>query len=275
MVPFASWYWTMAVAKSSPDVLVLGTSAGLYRSTDGGTSWQAVGPTGVNATSLVQDGSTMFMAGAHIASANATPIIRSGSGRTVADGAPVVASSTDDGATWTVLHPRGLANVAVQALAVDPSGGSSLYALLNNGALYRSTDRGASFQLVSPRLGVSPWALAITANSRFVAGDMDSGSHVSANARAWQPSPFADSAGGRMVMEYAVQPTHSTRVLMTSIGVVASSDGGKTWHVTLHSPVMFGPVAFAAGSPSDAYAVGFDRSLWRTTDAGAHWTKVT
>ena len=77
-----------------------------------------------------------------------------------------------------------------------------------------------------------------------------------------------------MVMEYAVQPTDSTRVLMTAYGVEMSTDSGKTWHVALKSNVMFGPVAWAPTKSDVAYAVGFDRSLWRSDDGGKSWTKV-
>src|SRR4051795_8910911 len=54
--PPAIWYWTMAVSPSDPDVLVLATSGGLYRSTDGGKTWQPTGPKGFNSTSVLQDG---------------------------------------------------------------------------------------------------------------------------------------------------------------------------------------------------------------------------
>jgi hypothetical protein len=128
---------------------------------------------------------------------------------------------------------------------------------------------------VSAKLGVAPWALAIMPNGHFVAGDMDSGSHVSSNGKAWQQGPFTDSHGGHMVMEYAVQPTDSTRVLMTSRGVQMSTNGGKTWHFALRSDVMFGTVAWAPNKPSVAYVIGFDdHSLWRSDDGGKRWTKV-
>ena len=78
-----------------------------------------------------------------------------------------------------------------------------------------------------------------------------------------------------MVMEYAVQPTDSTRVLMTSRGVQMSTDGGQTWHFALKSDVMFGPVAWAPSTSDVAYVVGFDRSVWRSSDAGKSWTKVS
>ena len=41
-VPSSMWYWTMAVSPSDPNVLVVGSASGLYRSEDGGKSWSPV-----------------------------------------------------------------------------------------------------------------------------------------------------------------------------------------------------------------------------------------
>jgi photosystem II stability/assembly factor-like uncharacterized protein len=276
-LPFGAWYWTMAVSPSEPKVLVLGTSNGLYRSTDGGKTWLPTGPKGINATSLVQAGSSIF-AGGVLAAPGASDWVWRGNRtfRTAPDGAAVFAASSDGGKSWQELHPRGLPNLAVQALTVDPVNKSVLYALLNTGRLYRSTDGARSFRLVSAKLGVPPWALAITHGSRFLAGNMDSGHYLSANGKKWQQSAYKDSEGMRHVMEYAVHSTDRTRVLMTSTGVEMSTDSGKTWHVVLKSQAMFGPVAWAAPKKSDvAYAVGFDRSVWRSDDGGKSWAKVS
>ena len=56
---------------------------------------------------------------------------------------------------------------------------------------------------------------------------MDSGSYVSANAKAWKQTPFTDSKGGRMVMEYAVQPGDSKRILMSSDGIMMSTTAAR------------------------------------------------
>lgn len=261
----------MAVSPSDPNVLLLGTSSGIYRSSDGAKTWKPVGPQGVNTTSLVAAGSSIFAGGVP----GPNPVIRKGKGRTAPDGPAVFASSTDGGKTWRTLHPDGLPNVTVQALAVDPAKANVLYALLNSGKLYRSTDGARSFKIVSPKIGAAPWALAVTQSGQFVAGDMDNGGYRSTNGKVWQRTPFSDSAGGRMVMEYAVQPTEATRVLMTSVGIEISTDAGKTWHLALKSHLMFGPVAWAPSAAQVAYAVGFDRSFWRSADGGNTWAKVS
>lgn len=275
-VPSANWYWTMAVAPTNPEELVVGTSSGLYRSVDGGKSWQATGPAGVDATSLVDVGDAILLGG--VTGGGPSPISHDTSTNTriVTSGKPLFAESTDGGSSWTVLHPSGVPDSAVQALAVDPTESSMVYLLTNTGALYRSTNSGRTFSLDASKLATPPWALTISKSHAIVAGNMDNGSYVCSSASSCTKTGFHDTSGGQMVMEYAVAPTDLTRVLMTAYGIEMSSDGGKTWHVVLRDKgVMFGPIAFAPSSPEIAYAVGFDGSVWRTSNAGESWNEVS
>jgi photosystem II stability/assembly factor-like uncharacterized protein len=273
-VPKAKWYWSLAVSNSDPNTLLLATSNGLYRSTNAGTTWQPVGPTGVNATSLAEAGNVVLMSGVHLAP-GAKPVVIEKRTYLSGRGPGLLAASTDDGQTWHQLHPRGLPNLAIQALAADQAHAQVVYALLRTGALYRSSDSGHSFRLIAPRLGGPPWALAITRANHFLAGDMTTGPYLSTNGKQWSHPAFVDPKGGVMVMEYAVQPTNLKRILMTSYGVLMSTDSGQSWHVALKSKVMFGPVAWAPKASRVAYAVGWDRSLWRSLDGGASWTRVS
>jgi len=274
-VPKATWYWTLAVSSADPNALLLGTSAGIYRSTDAGKSWQpAAGLGRINATSLAQSGSTLFLGGVR-SLPGAKAVIVAGGAYVSGPGTTVLAMSRDDGNTWQQLHPRGLPDVGVQALAVDPAGHSLLYAVLRTGALYRSADDGRSFNLVTQTVGGTPWAVAVTQNHHFITGDMTSGSYMSNTGDKWLRTQFADLKGGSMVMEYAVQPTDTRHVLMTSYGVLSSRDAGRSWHVALKSKVMFGPVAWAPNTSTVAYAVGWDRSVWRSDDGGTSWAQVS
>jgi photosystem II stability/assembly factor-like uncharacterized protein len=215
----------------------------------------------------------MYAGGVHV-TPTTSAVIRKGTARAASDGPAVLSSSTDGGVTWQTLQPKGLPSVSIQSLATDPSNTSSLYALTNTGKLYRSIDSAKTFQLFDAKLGIAPWAIAITQGNQFVSGDMDSGPHTSANGKSWTPTPYTDLRKGKMVMEYAVQPDAPNHVLMTSIGIESSTDGGKTWHPALKSQTMFGPVAWAASSPKIAYAIDFDSILWRSADSGKTWKKV-
>jgi photosystem II stability/assembly factor-like uncharacterized protein len=270
-VPYEPWYWTMVVPRSDPNVVLLATSDGVLRSADGAKTWRPVGPRGVNVTSLVQAGGRIYLGGVP----GPNPVIRKGPGRTAPDGPGVLALSTDGGNRFRLLQPRGLPKTTIQSLAVDPADERTLYALLNDGRLFRSTDGAQSFRLVTRKIGIAPWALAVTKGRRFVGGDMDAGGFASTNGTRWQRTPFTDARGGRMVMEYAVDPSDPAQVLMTSVGIFRSTDGGETWRLVLKSNVMFGPVAWAAPASGVAYAVGFDRSFWRTDDGGVSWRRVS
>jgi photosystem II stability/assembly factor-like uncharacterized protein len=273
-VPSSQWYWTMAVSPSDPNALVVGSASGLLRSEDGGKSWAPVGPKSFNATSVLQSGNNLIAAGGKLGPTTSA-ITRTAKGRSAPVGPGLVATSGDGGKTWTVVHPAGLPNISVQSLATGlGSNASTIYAVLTNGKLYSSSDGAKTFKLVSPKLGIPPWAIAATGTGGFVGGDMDTGAYESPNATKWTKTKYKDSRGSVMVMEYAVQPTDSKHVLMSAFGVEGSTDGGKSWHPVLKSSVMFGPVAWASSSPNTAYAVGFDSSVWRTDDGGKTWKKV-
>src|SRR5690348_18387603 len=86
-VPYAPWYWTMVVSPTDPNVVLVGTSSGVYRSTDGAKTWHPTGPQNVNTTSLVQAADAIFMGGVP----GPNPVIRKGKGRTAPDGPGVFA----------------------------------------------------------------------------------------------------------------------------------------------------------------------------------------
>ena len=263
----------MAVSPSDQNTLLLATSGGLYRSTDVGKTWRPTGPKGLNATSVVQDGEKLLAGGAHVEEV-ASPVVMKGKTRSAGAGPQVLLSSSDDGKTWKQLHPSGLPDVTLQALTLDP-GGTTLYALLSDGRLYRSTDGARSFRLAARKIGAPPWALVVTKGGHFVAGNMDTGAYASANGTSWRHTPFTDSRGGTMVMEYAVKPGDPATVLMSAFGLELSNDAGRRWHTALKSNVMFGPVAWAPSAKDVAYAVGFDGTVWRSADGGKSWAKVT
>src|SRR5439155_2771003 len=116
-VPKASWYWTLAVPASDPNTLLLGTSDGLYRSTDAGKTWQRTAAAHINATSVIQSADTIFLGGIR-GRAGGKAVIVVGGAYVGGPGTSVVEASQDGGTTWETRRPRGLPNIGVQALAV-------------------------------------------------------------------------------------------------------------------------------------------------------------
>jgi photosystem II stability/assembly factor-like uncharacterized protein len=244
-IPRASDYHSLLVSSSDPHTLLLGTHTGVYRSTDGGRSWRFAGLAGEDAMNLVRAGSTIFMGGHDVFS-----------------------SSTNGGKTWHALRPAGLPSLDVHGLAVDPRNSHTLYAQIAMTGLYRSTNDARSFRLVSSDVNGMMMSVAVTPVGKLVVGDMSRGIFTSTTGKHW-----LHTANG-MVMGLAADPSNAKRIVATGRGIAISSDGGRSWAAALPSKVMFGPVAWSPQNPSLVYAVGYDRSLWRSLDAGTTWKKV-
>jgi photosystem II stability/assembly factor-like uncharacterized protein len=144
-----------------------------------------------------------------------------------------------------------------------------LYAAIAGRGLYRSTDGGNSFSVVSTDVGAAVMALAVTPDGRILAGDMQKGLLVSRDAgKTWDVNLRA------RLMGLALNPADPTRVLAAGPGVLLSTNGGGSWKKVLDIPDGGGPVAWSKSNPKIAYVVGFDRTLYRSTDSGRTWSAV-
>lgn len=247
-LPRTSDYHSLLVAPADANTLLLGTHQGLFRSLDGGLTWKAASLAGSDAMNLAQpSGGTVWAAGHN-----------------------VLSRSADGGATWQEVRPSGLPSLDVHGFAVDPRDPARLLAAIAGEGLFRSTDAGESFALVSRQVGPGVMALTILPSGRVLAGDMATSTlAVSSDGGAtWKPLVQAS------VMGLAVDPADPKRVLASGPGVLLSSDGGASWRQTLQLDAGSGPIAWSKSSPRTAYVVGLDRSLYRSTDAGATWRQV-
>jgi photosystem II stability/assembly factor-like uncharacterized protein len=113
-------------------------------------------------------------------------------------------------------------------------------------------------------------ALVILPNGRVLAGDMAASTLAASSDGGATWNPVVEAS----VMGLAVDPGNPKRVLASGPGVLLSSDGGASWRQTLTVAAGTGPVAWSKSSPRTAYVVGLDRSLYRSTDAGATWKPV-
>ena len=236
-------YHSLLVAPNDPEHILLGTHAGLYESTDGGWNWQQVALQGQDAMNLARsEGETVWTAGHN-----------------------VLAKSTDGGETWSDVRPAGLPSLDVHGFAVDPRD-ETLWAAVAGEGLYRSTDAGASFEVVSEEVGGNVMALAVTPDGRLLAGDMQQGLVASENeGKDWRVAAPA------AVMGLAINPDESAVVIGAGPGILRSSDGGASWQQVLELANGGGPVAWSASDPDIGYAVGFDRTLYRTQDRASSW----
>lgn len=241
-------YHSLLVAPGDADHILLGTHAGLYESRDSGRSWTRVALAGQDAMNLARGhGTTVWTAGHN-----------------------VLARSTDSGVTWTDVQPDGLPSLDIHGFAVDPTKSGRLYAAVAGEGLYRSDDAGQSFELVSDDVGGAVMALAVTRDGRILAGDMGQGLLASDDGgKSWR------SVAQAAVMGLAINPAEPKTIVAGSSGILLSTDGGGSWRQVLALEQGAGPIAWSKSNPDLAYAVGFDRIFYRTSDRGRSWRPVT
>jgi photosystem II stability/assembly factor-like uncharacterized protein len=241
-------YHSLLVAPADASSLVLGTHHGLFRSADGGRTWEEASLAGQDAMNLARAKQGVVWAAGH----------------------NVLAKSEDGGQNWQDARPDGLPSLDVHGFAVDPRDPRTLYAAIAGQGLFRSNDGGLSFGPISREVGPGVMALAILPDGRILAGEMEQGLMVSADAgRTWQRTLDAG------LMGLAVNPKDPRRILATGPGILLSRDGGKTWVQPFPLGAGAGPVAWAPSDPQTAYVVGFDQALYKTTDGGETWKAVT
>ncbi|MGH3103698.1 MAG: WD40/YVTN/BNR-like repeat-containing protein [Gaiellaceae bacterium] len=242
-------YHSLLVSPEDAERLFLGTHAGLFETQDGGRTWAQASLVDRDAMNLARTPAKTIWAAGH----------------------GVLAKSTDAGETWEEVSPPGLPHLDVHGFAADPKNAERLYAAIANDGLYRSLDGGASFSLVSKEVGPAVFGLAVTPSGAVLAGDTQKGVFMSRDGGTSWKQVLKESALG-----IAVNPRRPKIVLAAGTsGLFRSLDQGETWKRVLSLDEGGGPLAWSPSEPDTAYAVGFDRTLYRTGDRGATWTMVS
>ncbi len=310
---FAGRVSSLAVDPTSSSIIYRGTAGGgLWKSTDGGTTWNPL------TDSL---GNLSIGAVAVAPSNNQVVYVGTGEGALGIDGIDGVGliKSTDGGATWTL--PTSVMSSKFFALSVHPTRPEEILAATENGIL-KSTDGGATWtpkfsqfagtELVrvpgSPmKILATTWDIssADATWKGFVYRSADAGETWTKVGGAGV-APF-DSNTGRLSLAVAPSATSTVYVLAASasgdvknclddpvdqVGFYRSTDGGSTWTfrtnpitgtcpVSLNDPgfdsILAGQGWYANSlrvSKTDANVVyAGGLDLWKSTNGAAAWTK--
>jgi photosystem II stability/assembly factor-like uncharacterized protein len=218
---------------------------------------------------------------------------------------------------WTNISPAGVpfdasATSLTQGMTIDPCNPATIYVCIRGeqSGLYRSTNAGSTWQLVSPEsMCINVRVDPADPNHLYAGNGVGSGADgfwVSRDGgQTWEmPQGFLDAAGAPGVNVFDVyhvepNPADFNHVLvsfhyywqnpawgdLSLAGVLETFDGGDSW--IAHQP---DPGWHAAGGYDVFFlhdpelGIGDERTwlygtqgagYWRTTDAGETWTKVS
>ncbi len=184
-----------------------------------------------------------------------------------------VVVSDDGGANWNNRLP-GMGSLDnrhdVHALAVDPLVGS-VFVWVEQKGLLRSTDQGASWQVVNPTVGgqvMALWIERVGERQVIYAGTM-AGLLRSADGGAnWVNLGGSELSGG----VYALAGDGKDLYVGTLGGLYQSSDQGHSWRAVAGLPQRAAVgVVVNLRSPNQRVAILSDASVYFSSDAGASW----
>ena len=265
----------LALSPAYPDdpTLFVGTRGGLYRSTDGGQSW--------NLTSLPTD---------HVGAVALSPAFAD-DGVVLAGTRNSVYRSTDRGTTWHLT--KGLAVLRTRDVAASPAylDDGTLFAATDYG-VYQSTDRGGSWAPANrgqPHHSHYEMVQVIPSpdysQDRTLFANVHSRVHTRMDlyrstdgSQTWQ-GVWSASSHLTFVISPAYAQDHSLFVGIGGGDVLRSTDGGETWQGFNggdNGDPMLGRLAFSPDWAHDqtVFSAGHGLLL-RATDGGASWQTLS
>ena len=240
------------------------TAGGVYKSTDGGTSW----------TLLNADTNVITDVRAVVVDPSTPATVYAGS--TYAG----VLKSTDGGATWNPMNTGLGALPSVESLAIDPITPATLYTCIIGG-IFKSTDGGANWLAANNGLS-STDVLGIAVqpgNPATLYARVNGGGVFKSTNSAGNWVAMNTGLASLYVYSLAIDPANPATLYAGTYdsGIFKSGDGGETWtavNTGLTDLHMGTPLAIDPANPETVYAAS-STGVWKTVNGGASWTSAS
>jgi hypothetical protein len=255
----------LAVAPSAPNTVYAGAGDGLYRSTDGGSTWTKLAATGLTSLNFAN---TMA-----VDPANSLVVY-------VAQSFGLF-KSTDGGANFTAVNAAPLNTPFVFTIAFDPATPSTMYLGTNIG-VFKSTDSGSTWITqnnfnIPGTPNVHALAIDPTAPSTIYAGTIGNGLFKSTNGGGVWTAMNNGMGGGNptqinaIVIDPANPSTVYTGHAFFGGGINKSTNGGASW-TPLTNGIPNNGVNSMVATSSAVYAVISSQGIIKSTNGGDIWT---
>ena len=292
--------FTLAVSPSNPDIVFAGTD-GLYKTTNGGQSWNRILPAWIESIVIHPSNPSVIYAAGYgeyksldggeswIAIAGAPSrlvkvlavhptdpnIVYAGTSEVMGTGG--IYRSIDGGASWAAVNV-GVTNREIRALAVDPLTPSVLYAGSHGAGVFKSTDGGSSWTLFNAGMNytqVSSLVFPKSQNAPLFVGTYGAGVFKTLDqGTSWISLSSALSGPRGVFVTNMAADANNASVLYAATncgGVYKTSDLGQTWTYStagLTDTCMYG-LAVDPFNSHVVYAGG--EKLFKSTDGGSTW----
>jgi hypothetical protein len=255
------WISAIAIDPVTPaNIYASAQGGGLYKSTNGGTSWTALDPT-LDVTAIAINPMTPT-----------TLLVGTSSG---------LYQSTDSGTTFSYVNINNL-SYTVSAVTYAPSAASVIYVATgtNNSQAFRSIDGGTTWTSLSSFYASAIAVDPTNANTLYFA---QFGQYLYKSIDGGTTTTFANSGSGD-ITGIAVDPVTPTTVYMSrTTGMYKSTNGGGQWNfvTTGMTNTQLQALAMSPSSSTTLYAAtqftGTPASIviYKTTDGATTWAPVS
>lgn len=225
--------YRLLIDPTNANNMIVASSVGIYRSTDAGVTWTQTSPLNVYDAEF-----------------------KPGSPSTVyAVTASTLLKSTDGGVTFSSVSVAASANRL--SLAVTPANANYVYVLASApsnafGGLYRSTNSGAAFTLMSTTPNIFDWAVN------------------------------GSGTGGQGWYDIAIDasPTNADEIIAGGVNTWRSTNGGSTWTLHTHwtggggKPYVHADLHHVYYVSGTTIFLGTDGGIARTTNGGTTYSTI-